>query len=306
MLDPTYNEERGRGWNVQTDGSRLVERTLEYQFLGMLTAELLRRGLRYEVLRGDIDLDGHDIVVETDGIARHIQLKAVAEGGKTREVPINLALASKPSGCVLWMTYDPARFTITGWRWFGGVPGARLPHLGNKPGKHSRANSQGIKAPRLNTRILATRAFTNLLDIADVTDALFGTPSLQLLRQALRNKPAEMSQPLWLGRVRKGDFRSVPQDLTWSEALDMAHMIDGYDLAEKLGLGDPTAYAERQLASATETGTWAGDGAELWVTLFLEHRRWKFSSPHEPEPGTMRLLDGLVRQLRFALTGEQV
>lgn len=174
MLHPTYNDMRGEGWNLQTHGSRLIERTLEYQLLGMLTAELLRRGLRFEVLRGDIDLDGHDIVLEVGGIARHVQLKAIAEGGKTREVPINIALARKPSGCVVWMTYDPASFAITGWRWFGAEPGTPLPDLGSRMGKHTRPGSQGIKAPRPNTRVLGAGAFTRIDDIPALADRLFG------------------------------------------------------------------------------------------------------------------------------------
>jgi hypothetical protein len=304
VLDPEYNKEPGGKWNLQTDGSRLLERTLEYQFLGLLTAELLRRGQRFEILRGDIDLDGHDVVVEVDGVARHIQLKAVAIGGKTREVPINVALGRKASGCVIWMTYDPQSFAITGWRWFGGVPGAKLPHLGNRLAKHSRANKDGLKAFRQHTRILSAGAFTCLMDIADVADRLFGPRSLHLLRQNLRSVSVEVGQQLWLHRVRDGDFHAIPEDLTWADACDMAHLIDGYDLAEKLSLGEPTEFAERQLAAATETGIWQGDAAELWVTLFLEHRRWKYSSPFDPAPEMVRLLDNLVDHLRSALTGE--
>ena len=63
-------------------------------------------------------------------------------------------------------------------------------------------------------------------------------------------------------------------------------------------------YEARQLAAAEQSGVWEGDAAKLWVTLFLEHRRWRFSHPFEPEPEMVELLDGLVRQLRNALLRE--
>src|SRR5690349_21761837 len=38
-------------WQIKTHGSGLVEQVLEYRFLADLTAELLRRGMRFEILR---------------------------------------------------------------------------------------------------------------------------------------------------------------------------------------------------------------------------------------------------------------
>jgi hypothetical protein len=38
----------------------------------------------------------------------------------------------------------------------------------------------------------------------------------------------------------------------------------------------------------------------LWTTLFLEHRRWRFASPHEPEGEALDHLEQLVAALHSA------
>ncbi len=286
---------------LQTHGSGLVEQVLEYQFLAALTPELLRRGMRFEVLRGDFDLDGHDLVIEAGGTMRHIQLKGMALGGRTARVPVNTRLGTKPSGCVVWMGYDPQSFAITGWRWFGGLPGERLPDMGERIARHTRANSAGVKAERPHIRMLTARQFTQLPDIAALADQLFGAPATASLLQHLQETGADVSSEPWLPAVQVGVFSAIPQDLDWNSSVHLAHLIDGYALAQGLGLGDPMAYADQQLQAATATGRWRGDAAALWITLFLEHRRWRFSAPFGPDPAMTSLLDGLVHQLRTAL-----
>jgi len=288
---------------LQTHGSGLVEQVLEYQFLAALTPELLRRGMRFEVLRGDFDLDGHDLVIEAGGIMRHIQLKGMAVGGRTARVPVNTRLGAKPSGCVVWMGYDPQSLAVTGWRWFGGLPGQPLPDMGDRIARHTRANSAGIKAARPHIRVLPAKRFTPLPDIVALADHLFSTtPSAVLLRH-LRETGGDTSSAPWLAAVQTGVFSAIPDDLDWNGSVHLAHLIDGYALAEELGLGDPMAYEERQLRAATETGHWPGGAIELWITLFLEHRRWRFSSPFGPDREMTTLLDGLVSQLRDAFAG---
>lgn len=73
-------------------------------------------------------------------------------------------------------------------------------------------------------------------------------------------------------------------------------MLHGYDLAETLGLGDPFEFEEKQLEHGCQRGIWLGGPAVLWVTLFLEHRRWR-TAPFDPEPEMRQLLDRLCRQL---------
>ncbi len=145
--------------------------------------------------------------------------------------------------------------------------------------------------------------FETLSSIEEVADRLFATGT-DVLRNHLLGKEPEASEPAWAAAVRQGRFAIIPRDLDWSTSRPLAMLIDGYGLAEALDLGDPFDFQSRQYDAAAEAGSWAGDAAVLWTTLYLEHRRWYFSSPHEPDEAAVRLLDRLVRQLREALTGE--
>lgn len=225
----------------------------------------------------------------------------MAQGGRTASVPINTRLASKPSACVIWMSYDPETLDIAGWRWFGGLAGKPLPDLGDRKARHTRANAQGVKAGRPGVRILPARKFDRIGSIAELTDRLFDRQGFAALRHHLAAREPDSSLRGWMLSARIGDFRAIPPDLTWDTSLDLAMLVDGYGLVEGLGLGVPTEYEEAQLAHAQITGSWSGGAAELWATLFLEHRRWKFSEPFQPWPEMTALLDTLVRQLLAAL-----
>lgn len=65
-----------------------------------------------------------------------------------------------------------------------------------------------------------------------------------------------------------------------------------------------TCYLATSRAAAEQAGTWVGSALELWVALFLEHRRDHFSGaiglplrPHEPAILDI-LCQSLVRSLR--------
>lgn len=112
---------------VAPEHSVLREKALEHIFLSDLSkALLLDLSVPFEVLRSEFDANGYDIVVEARGIIRHIQMKVTRVGGKRRNVDINLALADKPSGCVVWMMADPATLNIGPFYWLGATPGLPL------------------------------------------------------------------------------------------------------------------------------------------------------------------------------------
>jgi hypothetical protein len=165
------------------------EKVLEYRFLADVTAELYRRGLEFDVLRSDVDALGHDLVIEANGIIRHIQLKATYHRGKTARVTSNIRLATRPSGCLIWMIYDPHTLGISAFRWFGGAPGAPLPDVGARIAKHSRCNTDGIKAVRPAHRVLPKRAFAPIGDIATLVDQLFGSAKLPIPNSGSTGKP---------------------------------------------------------------------------------------------------------------------
>lgn len=146
----------------------------------MLTAqclqELWRRG-RYnsEVLRADVDAGGFDLVMESNHVLRHIQLKASLLYGSTSRQKINLTLGQKPSGCVIWMVVEPSSLDFDHFLWFGNAPGFPLPDISNAPvAKHTKGNSDGVKAERPNLRVISKSKFQKLDSIPMLVDRLFG------------------------------------------------------------------------------------------------------------------------------------
>lgn len=159
--------------------SSMIEKVLEYQFLAHLTRELMHRGTEFEVLRGDVDSSGHDLVIEANGFLRHIQLKAMIRGGKRANVGINTKLARKNSGCVIWMVYGPVTLDLGPFRWLGGLPGEPLPDLGDRVAKHSKGNAAGVKTERPGHRVVPAGRFETLANISELTDRLFGSQTEQ-------------------------------------------------------------------------------------------------------------------------------
>lgn len=116
-------------------------------------------------------------MLDCNGIVRHVQFKSSHRESKTREVDINVALASKPSGCVIWIMFDQSTMDLGPYLWFGGEPGQPLPQLGDRVGKHTKANRDGHKAERPNMREIRRSQFKVLQTMEDVAVALFGKES---------------------------------------------------------------------------------------------------------------------------------
>lgn len=146
----------------------------------LLVGEILRwawvgKGL-VEVLRPAVDASGYDIVLECNSIIRHVQLKASHSGSSTARIPVNRALAGKPSGCVIWSWFDRESLAFESFLWFGGNPGNPLPSLKGLPtGKHSRGDATGTKRERPMIKMLPKGQFTKLNTVDELVDALFGT-----------------------------------------------------------------------------------------------------------------------------------
>lgn len=170
-------EAAARIWRL-THQSSLREKVFEALLLGLLGVELLERDIDFAVLHAMSDRDGYDVVIESGAIVRHIQLKATITGTATREVPINRRLADKPSGCVIWMVFDPTTRSFTEFRWFGGEPGMRMPDPGDRPVRHTRANRHGVKALRPEMCSIRLSQFERLSSIRDLVNRLFGRQSI--------------------------------------------------------------------------------------------------------------------------------
>jgi hypothetical protein len=284
-----------------THASSMREKVFEHLLLADLGMELMARGIEFEVLHGETDRDGHDLIIEAGGILRHIQLKVTILGGARSEITVNTRLAGKPAGCVVWLSFDPASRSFESIRWFGSAPGAPLPDPGDKVARHSRANAQGVKNHREGHRILPASRFIRLDDIAHLADRLFGRqPSDPLAFLYSRLQPQVATATIWPSQVANGDFTAIPRDLGWGdEAIQLADLLDGYRLLELAGGEDPDAFLEHQRDAQRATGQWPGDPALLWTTLFLEARADRFGA--NDHRGTLPHLDLLCRQLRDAL-----
>ena len=123
---------------------------------------------------GNRDRGCFDLVLEANGVMRHVQLKSSHRTAKTSRVTINVALARKPSGCVVWIRFDPVSMELGPFLWFGGAPGAPLPPLGDRVGKHTKGDRNGVKAERPNIRILNRGEFEVLPSMDAVVLKLFG------------------------------------------------------------------------------------------------------------------------------------
>lgn len=161
--------------NRDTFHSSSREMVVEHLFLAVMLRRLwAARFADVEVLRPEVDGADYDLVVEHGGVLRHIQLKSTQESGKRANVGVNIKLARKPSGCVLWLFFD-GRLDIIKYGWFGSAAGRPLPSLdGFKTGKHTKGDSTGSKAERPNIRVIPKGSFEWLASVDEVIRRLFG------------------------------------------------------------------------------------------------------------------------------------
>lgn len=273
------------------------EKILEHRLVSDLAELMMRRGTELDVMRSEFDAHGHDVVFEAAGMIRHVQLKAMVAGGKRRDVNVNVRLRSRPSGCVIWMVYDPMTLRVIEYRWFGGEPGEPLPDLGERNVRHTKGNASGEKAFRNAHRLLCKTSFEILADLRVLADRLFG-PARSLATTLVLAQLRERFGLEWRQRVRAHMGRA-----DWHGSLELAHLVDGYRVLEQLGELSPdnwiTARATQPLGADPPNDL--GDG---WTTLFVEHRRWRFASPFEPTDEELGRLNALAAAVYAGVEAE--
>lgn len=173
------------------------EMVLEHLFVGEVMRYCWRNGLpRIEMLKSQVDNSGYDIVLEANGIMRHIQLKSSHVNAATPGVDINTELRNKPSGCVVWIFFDPETLQFHHFLWFGGGPGERLANLNSyKTVTHTKRNAQGVKTERPNIKRLTRAAFTRLESIEELVRALFDEQNDHKLNALERSAVKEIQVP---------------------------------------------------------------------------------------------------------------
>src|SRR4051812_22666495 len=79
--------------SAHSSDSGLREQALGHVFLGQLLTFMWRNGARdIEVLKSEVDRGGYDVVLEANGVIRHVQLKSSFRGSKVREVDVSTRL----------------------------------------------------------------------------------------------------------------------------------------------------------------------------------------------------------------------
>ena len=157
--------------------STLREQMLEHMFIAELMQEVwFGRKQPIEVLRSEVDSFGYDLVLDCNGVVRHIQLKS-----STNPQPpsVSLELQAKPSGCVVLMEMDhdgKARKAVIKYRFFGGAPGQPLPIIEKFPNtKQTRRNIDRVRQERPGHHRVPLRAFDMVASIQVLADKLFGS-----------------------------------------------------------------------------------------------------------------------------------
>jgi len=162
--------------NKHTEHSTYREKLIEHLFIGELLKLSWNDGkCDLEVGKPEVDNSGYDVILESNGIIRHVQLKASYIGGSTPRQKIHTKLAGKPSGCVVWIYFDENTLELGPFLFFGGLPGNPLPSLESaKVAKHSKGDKDGYKAERPNIRILNKGDFAPYQNFQEIKLALFG------------------------------------------------------------------------------------------------------------------------------------
>lgn len=152
------------------------EALLEHLFAGEVMRHVWLSGVkRLEVLKPQVDDGGYDLVLETDSVVRHVQLKATFKGSKVRRFTVNAGLAAKPSGCIVCLLFDDKTLNLGPFYWFGGAPNERLPDLTTFPiAKHTKGNAQGVKTLKPNHRVIPLSKFVLVATIPLLAAKLFG------------------------------------------------------------------------------------------------------------------------------------
>ena len=159
--------------------SSFYEQLVEHVFISEVLQEVwFRFRQTVEVLRSEVDASGYDVVLECNGNLRHVQLKTSKKDGKTANQKVNVALSSKPSGCVVWILRDEDqndyRMRLT-YLFFGADAGKPLQlHDDFRVGKHTKGNKDGVKAERQSIRVIPKGKFKHIKTTTELVTRLFG------------------------------------------------------------------------------------------------------------------------------------
>jgi hypothetical protein len=161
-----------------TANSVAFELMLESLFLSELLQEMwFVRGRVVDVLHSPVDAYGYDLVLQSGGVTRHVQLKTKRLSGKTARYNLSTLLYNQPAACVVVLEWElspgTSRLALQ-YRWFGGGPHEPIPYLGEKVAKHTKGDSLGVKKEKPLHRVVALGKFAKVSSMAELAELLFG------------------------------------------------------------------------------------------------------------------------------------
>ena len=151
------------------------EKLIEHLFIGeLLKLSWLNDSCSVEVAKPEVDNQGYDLIIEDNMVVRHVQLKAAHLNAKAANQKVHIALSNKISGCVIWVYFNEKTLELGPFLFFGGKPGMPLPSLeAFRVAKHTKANSEGIKAERPEIRTIPKGSFVRYETVSELYDQLF-------------------------------------------------------------------------------------------------------------------------------------
>ena len=117
-------------------------------------------------------------MLECNEVLRYVQLKTSRQESKTARQKVNIALAAKPSGCIVWIVrsedIESCRASLS-YLFFGGESRMPLPSLeGFKVATHTKGNAEGVKKERAAIRVIPKAKFTPIATTRELVAVLFG------------------------------------------------------------------------------------------------------------------------------------
>lgn len=160
-----------------TEYSTYREKLIEHLFVGeLLKLSWRQHNCALEIAKPEVDNSGYDIIAESNGVFRHIQIKTSMIGSKTAKQKIHIQLEEKPSGCIIWIYFDES-MNLSHFYYFGSDAGLPMPCINDfKTAKHSKGNKDGFKAERQNIREVPKGKFKRIDTIEGIYEQLFKLP----------------------------------------------------------------------------------------------------------------------------------
>ncbi len=148
------------------------EKVVEHLFVGELLRLFWTQNADVQVLRSEVDAAGYDIVLTKGRVTRHVQIKAST--GKRKDFPINVSLASQPSGCIVWLVVNE-ELVFQQYYWYGARPGRRLPDIEAFPtARRTTPPRDGVRPERPSIRSVPCAEFIQVKSIEELAVKLFG------------------------------------------------------------------------------------------------------------------------------------